>query len=139
MEDSKGNIWFGTRYGGLSRYDGKNFTNYTTKDGIGNNEVCVIYEDKEGNIWFSSEGYGVYRYNASPAVSLGESLPDVKEGFTNYSQEQGLGVRAVQTIFEDKEGRLWVGGGGGLYRYEVTSLPIRQEGFINVTKNGPWK
>ena len=125
MEDSKGNIWFGTRFGGVSRYDGLTFTNYTEKNSIGNNEVCVIYEDKKGNIWFSSEGYGVYRYN-------GESLPNGKASFTNYSQKQGLDVRAVQTIFEDKEGRLWVGGGGGLYRYDGKS-------FFNVTKNGPWK
>ncbi len=127
MEDSNGNIWFGTRNGGLSRYDGVAFTNYTANDSIGNNEVCAIYEDKEGNIWFSSEGFGVYRYNARllPSGRQGES-------FTNYSQKQGLAVKAVQTIFEDREGRLWVGGGGGLYRYDGKS-------FFNVTKNGPWK
>ena len=66
----------------------------------------------------SSEGYGVYRYDG--------------KSFTNYSEEEGLGVRAVQTIYEDREGRFWVGGGGGLYRFDGHS-------FINVTKNGPWK
>jgi ligand-binding sensor domain-containing protein len=125
MEDSNGNIWFGTRYGGVSRYDGMTFTNYTANDSIGNNEVCIIYEDKEENIWFSSEGFGVYRYKLSAEQAGGES-------FTNYSQKQGLDVRAVQTIFEDKEGRFWVGGGGGLYRFDG-------ESFFNVTKNGPWK
>ena len=93
--------------------------NFTQRNGsIGNDEVCAIYEDKNGNIWFSSEGFGVYRFN-------GESL-------TNFSKEQGLEVGAVQTIFEDREGRFWVGGGGGLYRYDGNS-------FVNVTKNGPWK
>ena len=28
--DNAGNLWFGTKGGGVSRYDGKNFTNYTT-------------------------------------------------------------------------------------------------------------
>ena len=84
---------------------------------LGSNEVCVIYEDQAGDIWFSSEGYGVYRYNG--------------KFFTNYSEAQGLGVPAVQTIFEDREGRFWVGGGGGLYRFDGKS-------FINVTKDGPW-
>ena len=119
LEDRNGNIWFGTRYGGLSRFDGEHFVNFTQRNSIiGNDEVCAIFEDKAGNIWFSSEGYGVYRYDGA--------------SFTNFFKKQGLEVRAVQTIFEDKKSRLWVGGGGGLYRLEG-------ETFINVTKNGPWK
>ena len=119
LEDSKGNIWFGTRYGGLSRFDGNSFVNFTQKDGIiGNDEVCVVYEDKKGNIWFSSEGFGVYCYDGT--------------SFTNFFKKQGLNVGAVQTILEDREGRLWVGGGGGLYRFDGKR-------FINVTKNGPWE
>lgn len=118
LEDKKGNIWFGTRNGGASSYNGKSFTNYTENDVIGNNEVCLVYEDKAGDIWLSSEGYGVYRYDGKT--------------FTNYSKSEGLGVRAVQTVFEDTKGRLWVGGGGGLFRFNGI-------GFINVTKNGPWK
>ena len=125
IEDKDGNIWLGTRLGGLSKYNGKTFTNYTENDSIGNNEVCIIYEDKVGNIWISSEGFGVYRYDGT--------------SYTNFSKKQGLGVKAVQTIFEDREGRLWVGGGGGLYRFDEKSQPGRQAGFINVTKNGPWK
>ena len=121
IEDKQKQIWFGTRYGGVSRYDGKAFTNYTARNNkISNDEVCALYEDSKGNIWMSSEGYGVYRYN--PVVDT----------ISNYSSEQGLGVRAVQTIFEDKEGRLWVGGGGGLYRLEG-------ERFVNVRSHGPWE
>lgn len=127
MEDRNGNIWFGTRHGGISRYDGVTFTNYTADDSIGDNEVCIIYEDKEGNIWFSSEGFGVYRYNSHPAGLVGQ-----ESRFSNFSQDQGLGVRAVQDIFEDRDGHLWVGGGGGLYR-------LKGETFINVTINGPWE
>lgn len=119
MEDRLGHMWFGTRYGGVSRYDGKSFTYFTVRDGIiGDDEVCSILEDSNGDIWFSSEGFGVYRYNA--------------DGLTNYSEKEGLGVRAVQTIFEDTDGRLWAGGGGGLYRWEGAS-------FVNVTKDGPWE
>ena len=72
---------------------------------------------KSGNIWFSSEGFGVYKFDGNT--------------FSNYSTEEGLMVRAVQTIFEDNEGQLWTGGGGGLYR-------LNGDTFINVTKEGPW-
>lgn len=125
IEDRHGNIWFGTRFGGVSKYDGKNFMNFSQSNGtIGNDEVCVLYEDSDGDIWFSSEGFGVYRYD-------GKNL-------TNFAENEGLGVLAVQTIFEDKEGRLWVGGGGGLYRFISNAMPVGREEFVNVTKYGPW-
>ena len=132
LEDRNGNIWFGTRFGGISRFDGERFTNYSQKDDIiGNDEVCVIYEDRAGNIWFSSEGYGVYRYDPT-------AEQEGRNPFTNFSEEQGLGVRAVQTIFEDREGRFWVGGGGGLYRYDPEVGKTGGKSFYNVTKEGPW-
>jgi len=126
LEDKNGDIWFGTRFGGASHYDGQTFTNYTQRDGlsISNDEVCAIYEDKRGNIWMSSEGFGVYRFDG--------------KSFTNFGENEGLGVRAVQTIFEDREGRFWVGGGGGLYRFNAIQLPSGKAGFYNVTKDGPW-
>ena len=118
LEDSKGDIWFGTRNGGLSKYNGESFVTFSQKnDKIGSDEVCAVFEDTEGNIWFSSEGYGVYRYD-------GDAL-------TNFSFDQGLGVRAVQTIFQDKDDQLWVGGGGGLYR-------LNGDTFINIKREGPW-
>ncbi|MBK6381116.1 MAG: hypothetical protein IPF72_16110 [Chitinophagaceae bacterium] len=33
-EDKTGNLWFGT-WGGVSKYDGQAFTNYTEKEGLG--------------------------------------------------------------------------------------------------------
>jgi len=119
MEDKNHNIWIGTRFGGVCRYDGKTFTNYSLSEGsIGNDEVCIIYEDSQGNIWMSSEGFGVYRFDG--------------KDFTNYGEREGLGVKAVQDVFEDRDGRIWVGGGGGLYRMEG-------ERFVHVKKEGPWR
>ncbi len=132
VEDKSGIYWFSSMFGGLSRYDGKSFANFTEKDAIGSNEVWNIYEDKSGNIWFSSEGFGVYRYSLRPNDA---HLADISgQGWTlaNFGEKNGLHVAAVQSIFEDKEGRLWMGGGGGLYRLEG-------ESFINVKQNGPWK
>ena len=36
-QDSHGMMWFGTRGGGISRYDGREFVNSTTRDGLANN------------------------------------------------------------------------------------------------------
>ena len=43
--DKKGNLWFGTAGGGVSRYDGKFFTNFTTSNGLANNIVYSITEE----------------------------------------------------------------------------------------------
>jgi hypothetical protein len=44
-----GIILFGTG-GGASRYDGKSFRNFTTKEGLSNNDLTTIMEDKTGNL-----------------------------------------------------------------------------------------
>ena len=40
--DKSGNIWFGTQGGGVSKYDGKSFTNFTTAQGLADNFVLSI-------------------------------------------------------------------------------------------------
>jgi ligand-binding sensor domain-containing protein len=32
LEDKEGNLWFGTRWCGLSRFDGKTFTTFSESD-----------------------------------------------------------------------------------------------------------
>ena len=48
--DNKGNLWFSIDGEGIYRYDGKSFTNFTTKDCLCNNFVVDIIQDKSGNI-----------------------------------------------------------------------------------------
>src|SRR5260221_7997030 len=61
LEDKQGNMWFGSIGSGVYHYDGISFQNFTTKDGLVNNEIVWIYEDKAGNIWFGAGG-GASRY-----------------------------------------------------------------------------
>ncbi len=39
IEDKSGNLWFGTVGGGIYKYDGMFFTNYTEKEGLCNNYI----------------------------------------------------------------------------------------------------
>jgi ligand-binding sensor domain-containing protein len=110
FEDKAGNLWFGSE-NGACRYDGKSFTDMTTKVGL-----CIKYyvncilEDRHGNFWFGTNGYGVCRYNP------------VTGAVTNFTKEQGLGSNAVQCMLEDKAGNLWVGErAGGVCRYDTAS------------------
>jgi ligand-binding sensor domain-containing protein/class 3 adenylate cyclase len=107
--DRSGNLWFGTWWGGLSRYDGKSFTNYTIEDGLVNNSVTTIFEDSGGNFWFGTEG--------------GISYYDGKK-FTNYTLENGLPSNIISSIVEEKSGNLWFGTSSGLVRYDRKSFTI---------------
>ncbi|MBK7940119.1 MAG: hypothetical protein IPJ82_24920 [Lewinellaceae bacterium] len=130
MEDKQGNIWFGTltsdfpkntKEGGLSRYDGKTFSNYPEIKGLSENDIYTIYEDKTGNIWIGATHLGVYRYDGSTFTLFKET--DRKDLTVHFG---------VQAILEDKNGTLWFGFSGGLFRFNGTS-------FFNITQDGPWK
>lgn len=60
-DDSKGNLWIGTIDTGVWMYDGRNFTNYTTKNGLGVDAIWILCMDKSGNLWAGTEGAGVYK------------------------------------------------------------------------------
>jgi ligand-binding sensor domain-containing protein len=121
--DRRGRIWIGTDGGGVSRFDGSVFRTFTTKDGLSNDRIFEILEDSAGNMWFSTLGAGACRYDG--------------KSFTAFREDQSLIINDrparghVQEFFEDRDGILWLGCSGGLFRFDGTS-------FINVTRNGPW-
>ncbi len=119
FKDKIGNLWFGTSGGGVSKYDGKNFTNYTTAQGLGNNIVKCIFQDKIGNIWFGTNGGGVTKYDG--------------KCFTNLTTEQGLANDRVSAIAEDNGGNLWFSTLNGVSRYNPSVKKDSSKLFINYT------
>lgn len=104
LVDKAGNIWFTAPGEGVYQYDGKSFTNFNTKNGLGNNYVSAIIEDKAGNILFGSRG-GVFKYNG--------------QTFSTLTKNDDVSKRAISCLVEDKEGNLWMGTmDSGVYRYD---------------------
>ena len=111
-QDREGFLWFGTSNGGVSRYDGEAFVNFTTDDGLASNSVLSIYQDREGFLWFGAVR-GVSRYDG--------------EAFVNFTIDDGAPANAVWSIHQDREGYLWFGTqGDGVSRYDG-------EAFVNFT------
>jgi ligand-binding sensor domain-containing protein len=105
MLDSDGNVWFSIKEDGAYRYDGKSFTNFTTKDGLCNNNVSAIIQDKLGNFLFGSDR-GICKYDG--------------KSFTNISITDTLNITS---LFEDRDGILWIGVmNKGIYKYDGTNL-----------------
>jgi len=104
LEDSQGNLWFGTGGGGVSMYNGQSFTHFTEDEGLSDNRIRSIQEDSHGNRWFGTWNGGVSMYNG--------------EIFTHFTEEEGLSDNRVRAIVEDSQGNLWFGTwNGGVSRY----------------------
>ena len=99
--------------GGVFRYDGKSFTNLTSK--LGSHRFQDVLEDRKGGLWFATWDSGVYYYN-------GESLPTGQAGFQHFTSKEGLADNCVISIYEDKAGIIWFGTWGGASRYDGKSF-----------------
>ncbi len=114
LQDKAGNLWFGTTGEGVYLYDGKEFTQFTEKDGLSNNSVFSILEDKLGNIWFGTDD-GVSRYDGKTISKI-----SFTNGFgTTLSQSP---KNSVWSMFQDKSGIIWFGTSQDLYCYDGKSF-----------------
>ena len=52
LEDSKGNIWFGSYNEGVCLLQNGQLQYFSTQNGLSDNQVRGIYEDKNGIIWY---------------------------------------------------------------------------------------
>lgn len=80
-------------FNGVFRYDGKSFTNITSK--ISSPSFWDVLEDRKGNLWFASRDSGVYYYNG--------------KSFQHFTTKDGLASNMALHIYEDKAGNIWVG------------------------------
>ncbi|RYD78690.1 MAG: hypothetical protein EOP53_10810 [Sphingobacteriales bacterium] len=131
LEDKDGNIWFGTN-AGISRYDGKKFTNIAL--GVTNgmyintfkptndpsarppkNAVWSMMQDKTGKIWIGTFDDGIYCYD-------GKSFTHFLHN-DNVINKSGVRLAAVNSIVEDKDGNIWFATWfEGLCRYDGKEL-----------------
>ena len=107
-EDRNHVIWFGTKGGGLMRYqnDG-NWQRYSQAEGLSGNTINWVNEDKAGNLW----------------IGTSEGATRMADGkFARFTTEQGLPNNDVLTIIEDGKGGLWMGTRGGLARWNGSTF-----------------
>jgi ligand-binding sensor domain-containing protein/serine phosphatase RsbU (regulator of sigma subunit) len=93
LQDHNDFIWLGTR-AGVSRFDGKEFLNFTIDDGLAENGVRIIFQDDENKIWFGHIGGGI-------SVFDGKS-------FHIFSHPGDFFSSDITAILKDDEGNLWI-------------------------------
>ncbi len=110
LEDRRGDIWFGTEFGGVNRYDGQSFTYFTQKEGLSDFNLRSIIEDAAGNLWFGLGGGGICRFDGKV--------------FTHFTEREGLSNNEVRTLMEDRSGNLWIGTDDGLNKFDGKQFTI---------------
>ncbi|HRI17423.1 MAG TPA: two-component regulator propeller domain-containing protein, partial [Burkholderiaceae bacterium] len=99
--DAQGVVWAGTWGGGLSRFDGKTWTQYTVAEGLPGNHVFMLHLDPQGRLWVGTNN-GLARME--------------KDRFVVYTTKDGLFNDAVFSMVTMRDGTLWVGSFGGVAR-----------------------
>jgi ligand-binding sensor domain-containing protein len=103
LVDRGGDLWIGTRGGGLVSLRQGVFTSYTSKDGLSNDSVQALYEDAGGKLWIATDGGGLY------------CLRNGK--FFNYTRANGLADDTVFSLCGDGKGGIWIATHKGLGRW----------------------
>jgi len=101
-EDHNSFIWIATQ-GGVCKFDGRNFVNFSTTQGLLNNVVHHVIEDKNYHIWAATR-QGVARL--------------IEDKFEVFTEKQGLVDDDANYILEDKNGNIWIATNGGLSKFD---------------------
>ena len=95
VADASGNVWVGTLAGGLSRFDGWQWTTFTQADGLADDAIGSLAVDGQGQVWAGSrKGKGLSRFDG--------------QRWTRY-QFEGLGGEVVAVA---PNGDVWCNGYG---------------------------
>jgi len=98
--DANGVVWVGTWGGGLGRFDGKKWRNYTTAEGLPGNHVFMLHIDRRGELWVGTNN------------GLGRMIGGRFE--KPMTTADGLYANTVFSMANADDGSLWIGSYGGV-------------------------
>jgi len=104
LADHEDTIWAGTWGGGVGAFDGSNWRNYASADGLAGDVVYAIAQGPDHAYWFGTNN-GLSRFDG--------------ETFTNYDMHDGLLGRDVYAVVVTDDNEIWAGTRGGVVRLAV--------------------
>ncbi|MCB0430271.1 MAG: SpoIIE family protein phosphatase [Flavobacteriales bacterium] len=123
LVDRESNVWMGSDIG-LNLYKGELLQLYNHNDNLPNNMIWSVLNDTRGNVWMgSNEGITKMSFPRTPSGKALYYSPQV----TTYGVANGLEDPVVLSVFEDKQGFIWIGTDhGGVYRMNPADEKIER-------------
>lgn len=120
--DKQGTLWVGTDGGGINVLEnGQRIATYTENSGnLSGNSIQAALCDQKGNLWFGIFYGGIMFYDKH-----------TKNFRQIFPKEQA--TYDVRSLFEDKEGIIWVGTSEGVFQIDRNSQKILHH--INMPDN----
>lgn len=142
--DRQGAVWVATHKGVL-RYTNGQPREFTTRDGLTDNNVRVIMETPDGTLWFgASQGLSRFAQGRFTRVEDGGQLVNIRalsavdgaiwvglsDGLARWrdgklavlKKADGLPFENVESVTADGLGNLWLSGGRGVCRAQLADL-----------------
>jgi ligand-binding sensor domain-containing protein len=126
--DHQGHLWAGCwraahSGGGLFRYDGQDWTSFTTRQDLPGLEILKVFNDSQGRIWV-----GTYEQGIGAGVGCFDG-----QRWQNYTSRQGLANDCVYSMFEDPSGNMWFGTLNGVSIFDGKSWHTltTRDGLVN--------
>ncbi len=102
-QDRHGAMWFGTYANGLYRLERGVLSHFDNTNGLPADNVWALHEDRGGTLWAGTSA-GLARF--------------VDGRFQSFGQRDSSYRMPIRSLYEDRDGALWVGGYGvGLSRF----------------------
>lgn len=107
LTDQKGYVWVATEFG-VSKYNGRDFSNYTKKDGLGDNVVFCLAEDDKGRIFAGCQNGTISYFDGVRFKSI--------TGSDSLAAKINRSGGIINTLEFDQDQALWVGTSRTLYK-----------------------
>ena len=118
LQTSDGYIWIGS-YGGLIRYDGNEFKNFSTLKEIPSSSIRSMFEDSKGRLWIGTNDAGVYVY--------------YEDEFKKIAGTAENDFLCVRDFCENEDGRIFCASNSGLAEIVGESISPIGEGVAGHT------
>lgn len=126
--DLEGNLWAGTTRNGLVCLQYRRLQTLGVDDGLPNSSARTLLETADGAWWVGTDA-GVVRFESPTTTGRPGAFParedtgaDSPTGRRLFTTKSGLASEKIRALAEDAQGRVWIGTGDGLNRWDGQQL-----------------